>query len=303
MKVLFQGGWKAGRDPEDIRETIASYCRSLAVFIVTHGHTLVLTSGEDSNKLIATEVAIAAKAVSRNIKDHLVFLLPDRENAQPKEKLEGRVIQLSKSQWLVQERTEAVMYCDALVAIGGGREAFDCVEKGILSNKPVFVVNSIASLATQAWRARTFLYKYKFLTQKDAEALDGLNLTPNEFFEIVFAIIDRLADYTYSRPQWINISAPQAMGTRPSAISSGGASSVNQISALLYRDSELCYRLDQSLDERRSQGARRKAAASASRAKRKGEVFKGRDCETLLKHEGLAPVRLSIEPETGSGSL
>jgi hypothetical protein len=81
MKILFQGGWKAGRDPEGIRDTIASYCRSLATFIVKPGHTVVLTSYRDFDKLIATEVVIASKAVSGNIKDHLLFLLPERVNS------------------------------------------------------------------------------------------------------------------------------------------------------------------------------------------------------------------------------
>ena len=58
-----------------------------------------------------------------------------------------------------------------------------------------------------------------------------------------------------------------------------------------------------SLDEGRSQRARRKAAASASHRRNRREALKGRGCETLLRHEGLAPVRLSIRLETGSGSF
>jgi predicted nucleotide-binding protein len=196
MKILFQGGWKAGRDPEGIRDTIASYCRSLATFIVKHGHTVVLTSYRDFDKLIATEVVIASKAVSGSIKDHLLFLLPERVNAVP---TEGRVIQLNKSRWWVEERTESVLYCDALIAIGGGKGTFDCVEKAILNNKPVFVAIAIPGLATDAWRMRAARYKYKFLTEKEAEILEDLNLKPDEFFEKVFSIIDKLAEINYPR--------------------------------------------------------------------------------------------------------
>ena len=34
-----------------------------------------------------------------------------------------------------------------------------------------------------------------------------------------------------------------------------------------------------------------------------GESLKDRDCEIVARHEGLAPVRLSIGLETGSGSF
>ena len=56
------------------------------------------------------------------------------------------------------------------------------------------------------------------------------------------------------------------------------------------------------LDERRSQRARRKAAASASQLAKPREVFKGRDCETLAGMKGWRPSAW-LKLETGSGSL
>src|SRR5215470_15174973 len=133
VKILFQGGWKAGRDPENVREMIAEYCRALGSHIVKNNHTIVLTSCRDFDSIIAQEIVRTAETSGRNSKNHLVYLLPERETALPKH---GRVVGVHSRQWWVEERTEAVLYSDALIAIGGGRGTFDCVEKAFLNNKP-----------------------------------------------------------------------------------------------------------------------------------------------------------------------
>src|SRR5690349_7985401 len=117
MKILFQGGWKAGRDPDHLRETISDYCICLASYIVENNHTVVLTSMRESDALIAREITHIAEKTGRNVKDHLIYMLPERETILPKQ---GRVIQISQRQWWVEERTEAVLYADALVVVGGG---------------------------------------------------------------------------------------------------------------------------------------------------------------------------------------
>ena len=38
MKILFQGGWKPGRDPVETAELIKTYCTVFAKFAVSHNH-------------------------------------------------------------------------------------------------------------------------------------------------------------------------------------------------------------------------------------------------------------------------
>jgi hypothetical protein len=94
-----------------------------------------------------------------------------------------------------------VQNTDAVVAIGGGRGTFDCVEKAFLSQKPVFVAKAIACKAASAWNSRAAGYKY--LVDGDAEPFDDLNVTPDEFFKHVFDIVNRLSDLVYPRRVFI----------------------------------------------------------------------------------------------------
>ena len=196
MKVLFQGGWKAGRDPDQLRETIAEYCVCLASHIVNNNHAVVLTSTREFDALIAEEVVRVSQKLGRNVKDHLIYLLPEREATVP---AHGRVVQIPKRQWWVEERTEAVLYADALIVVGGGRGSLDCVEKAFLSNKPAFVAMAVSSAATTAWRSRVDKYKFRNVSDEDMEALNDLNLRPEEFFTHVFSVIKKIADAVHSR--------------------------------------------------------------------------------------------------------
>jgi hypothetical protein len=122
--------------------------------------------------------------------------LPEREATLP---THGRVVQIPKRQWWVEERTEAVLYADAVIVVGGGRGSFDCVEKAFLSNKPAFVAMAVSSKATTAWRSRTNKYKLRNVSDEDMEALDDVNLGPEEFFTHVFSVISKIAEALHSR--------------------------------------------------------------------------------------------------------
>ncbi len=71
------------------------------------------------------------------------------------------------------------------------------MEKAFLSNKPVFVATKIRSKATAAWKRRKPHYKY--LTEGDADYIDDLNITPEDYFEQTFKIIDALEEIMYTR--------------------------------------------------------------------------------------------------------
>lgn len=194
MKILFQGGWKPGRNPPASRAIIHTYCRVLAGFIIRHNHTVVLSSYRELDKVLSDEVVAIARENGRNIKDHLIFLLPQRENVLP---AEGRVLRIPEKSWWIEERTYCIQNTDVLIAVGGGRGTFDCVEKAFLSRKPVFVAASIPCPAASAWKNRPTGYQY--LIAGDADILDDVNITPEEFFSHVFSTIDGLSAIVYSR--------------------------------------------------------------------------------------------------------
>jgi predicted nucleotide-binding protein len=196
MKILFQGGWKAGRDPENTRNMISDYCSKLASFIVSNNHTIVLTSCRDFDKIVGDAIVSVALESGRKSKDHLIYFLPERELTLPEH---GRVVRIQQNQWWIEERTEAVLYSDALIAIGGGRGTFDCVEKAFLNNKPVFVAAAVPSRATTAWLSRANKHKYRYFSEKELETLDDINVSPEEFYQHVFSLINKISEAVYSR--------------------------------------------------------------------------------------------------------
>jgi len=198
LKILFQRGWKANRDPEFTKDLIASYCDALAKMVVQNNHQVILTSNRDYDKIIADGVKDAAEKEEKNVKDHLLFLLPDRVSDIP---TVGVVRQIDHTRWWIEERTYVVQFADVVVAIGGGKGTFDCVEKGFLSNKPVFVAAKIKCKATDAWKRRK--ETYKFLTNGDADYVDDLNITPEEYFEKTFKIISSLEEEKYTKKIFI----------------------------------------------------------------------------------------------------
>jgi len=198
MKILFQGGWKEGRSAPESRELVARYCRALAHYVVKERHTIVLTSNREFDKVIADEVTQATAQLGQNVKEHLMYLWAERERPLP---AVGRVVTLPEKSWWIEERTYAVQNTDALVAIGGGKGTFDCVEKAFLSNKPVFVAAAVPSPSADAWKSRAKGYKY--LTEGDAAVFDDINVSPEEFFGAMFGILDTLAKVTHSRRVFI----------------------------------------------------------------------------------------------------
>lgn len=198
MKILFQGGWRTKRDPIDTKGPIYKYCESLAKYIVAKNHQIVLVSHRECDKLIAKKVAEAANDKKASVKNHLLFLLPDRIKTIPSI---GRVKTFDATRWWIEERTYFVQEADAVVAIGGGRGTFDCVEKAFLAGKPVFVAAAIPCRATEAWKRRKNSYQY--IVPGDSDFQDDLNITPDEFFDNVFAILNSLAEIRYSRRVFI----------------------------------------------------------------------------------------------------
>ena len=198
MKILFQGGWKTKRDRADTKGTISEYCEVLAQYIIANNHQIILASNREFDKLIAAKIVEAANAKKANVKDHLLFLLPDRIKSLPSI---GRVKTFEATRWWIEERTYLVQEADAVVAIGGGKGTFDCVEKAFLSGKPVFVAAVIPCKSTEAWKRRKNYYKY--IVAGDADFQDDLNITPDEFFDNVFRILNSLAEIRYSRRVFI----------------------------------------------------------------------------------------------------
>jgi predicted nucleotide-binding protein len=194
MKILFQGSWKEGRNAPATKALFDAYCLALAEYTVKKHHTLVLTSNRESDKVVADKLIAATKLEGSDIKNHLMYLLPKREQSLP---LAGRVVTIDETSWLIEERTYAVRYTDALIAIGGGKGTFDCTEKAFLSNKPVFVAVAIPSAASNAWKKRPKGYKY--LADGDADIFDDVNVSPEEYCRNVFAILNALAEVAYSR--------------------------------------------------------------------------------------------------------
>lgn len=194
MKILFQGGWKEGRNAPETKALIQQYCRALAKCIIKERHTIVLTSNREFDKVVADELMATATAEGRNVKEHLMYFLPKRERPLP---AVGRVVTIPEKSWWIEERTYAIQNTDALIAIGGGKGTFDCIEKAFLSRKPVFVAAAIPSVASDAWKNRAEGYKY--LAEGDADIFDDINVSPEEFLRNVFGILNVLAEVAYSR--------------------------------------------------------------------------------------------------------
>ena len=194
MKILFQGGWKEGTNAPETKALIEEYCRSLAKYIIKEHHAVVLTSNRDFDRVVAAELIATANSEGHNVKEHLMYLLPEREQPLPPT---GRVVTIPQKSWWIEERTYAIQNADALIAIGGGKGTLDCIEKAFLSRKPVFVAAAIPSVASNAWRNRVKGYKY--LVEGDADIFDDINVSPQEFFQNVFGILNVLAEVAYSR--------------------------------------------------------------------------------------------------------
>jgi predicted nucleotide-binding protein len=197
VKILFQGGWKPLRNSSQSKQQTDAYCRALARSAVRENHTVVLTSNREFDVIVAEELVAAAKAVGADVKNHLMYMLAEGEQPMP---AAGRVVTIP-SRWLIEERTYAIRNTDALVAIGGGKGTFDCVEKAFLSNKPVFVATAIASPSVQAWRQRP--KEYRFVRDGDAAVFDDVNVTAEEFFRNVFDVVNALSEIAYSRRVFI----------------------------------------------------------------------------------------------------
>ena len=194
LKILFQGGWKAGRNADGDQALMTEYCVALARRVVKSTHSILLTSDRDADLLLADAINTAARGEGSEVKQSVTFLLPSRYKVPPPI---GRVVRVPQSAWWIEERTYFVRECDAVIAIGGGRGSLDCVEKAMLAQKPIFVARSVSSPAARVWDAHSRTLRY--LEGDEANVLNDVNLSPHEWVSRVFEILDRLAASQYSR--------------------------------------------------------------------------------------------------------
>lgn len=194
MKILFQGGWKSGRNPDNVRQMVIDYCRALGKRIVASQHSIILTSCREFDKIVADAVVGASKECGKNPKDYLIFMLPERDRDIP---CAGRVVMIPEKYWWIEERTYSVQKSDAVLAICGGKGTYDCLDKALLARKPIFVTPAISSRATDFWNSRPKDFHY--INDGDSEVFDDINVSPEEFFQNVFLKLDELNAKYYSR--------------------------------------------------------------------------------------------------------
>ncbi len=195
MKILFIGGWREYRDPEHTKETIDEYCRSLAKHVISDHHQVILTSTNASETLIAQEILSRAKEAGRKVKDHLIYLLPEGYKEMP---TEGRVLTFEKPRWRREDRTYYVQQADAVIAVGGGKGTTDCIQKAFLAEKPVFVACAIPGSSSETWK-RQRPHDYRYLSEGDADFSNDMNISPDDFFDEVFRVLNSLGEIKYSR--------------------------------------------------------------------------------------------------------
>jgi CAP12/Pycsar effector protein, TIR domain len=198
MRILFQGGWREGRDPPETKSITTAYCRALARQIAKSRHKLILTSPKGSEKTIADELAFQVKRNRGDLKNYLIYLLSNRYSQTPRE---GAVLKFLRPQWWSGERTYLVQQADVVMAIGGGRGTVDCMEKAFLAKKPVFVSCALRGPSAFAWDKRP--QNYYYLEPGDSDFVSDLNTTPDEFMRHAFKVVDQLSEKKYPRRVFI----------------------------------------------------------------------------------------------------
>ena len=187
MKILLQGGYRKKRDPEDNQALVRSYYEELARRLPETDHQLVLSSYARDDKWIADRLHSTLGADSSTLKQNLLFYLPERSQDSPDF---GMVRRFESPKYWSDERTALLLYCDLVLAIGGGRGTVDCIQKAFLSKKPVFVAHQIPGYPREVWNRMAQDYCYQ--EPGDADFITDENSNPAEFFDHTFAILDRL---------------------------------------------------------------------------------------------------------------
>ncbi len=177
MRILFQGGWKENRDPIENKDKVFEYCIQLAKFIVENNHQIVLYSLREFENVIADEINKECTYKGKDIKKHLLYILPGRIKQIPKYGVVKRI----DSHWWIEERTYLVECSEAVIAIGGGRGTFDCMDKACIAAKPVFIAGAIESRAVASWRNSK--KKYYFFEEGDADFFEDINISSQEYFD------------------------------------------------------------------------------------------------------------------------
>jgi Predicted nucleotide-binding protein containing TIR -like domain len=195
MKLLFKSSWKELSAATDLTQKVKDYCRSLARHLVSSPHQIILTSSTRAGEqFIAQEIISLLKGSGRKVKEHLIYLLPEPVENIPSE---GKVLTFEQSRWRTEERTFQIQQADAIIAFGGGKGTLDCIQKAFLAEKPVFVACAIPGSAANAWKKRSASYHY--VKAGDAEFVNDIAITPDDFFDEVFRVIDSIGEMKYSR--------------------------------------------------------------------------------------------------------
>jgi hypothetical protein len=84
---------------------------------VANNHQIILSSNREFDKLIADKIVETGDANKANVKDHLLFLLPDRIKSLCSI---GRVKTFETTRWWIEERTYLVQ---ALAGFGNSVES------------------------------------------------------------------------------------------------------------------------------------------------------------------------------------
>ena len=193
MNILFQGGWKKDRDLLEEKKELEKFSLSFAMNLINSDHRVILTTPRYYDLFIANEIERLCKKTGKNPKDYITFLLSDRFSETP---TIGRVIKFPKFRWWLEERAFFVRKADLVVAIGGGKGTADSIYKGFTMGRPVFVAR-ITDSSRYAWYQRPTDYHY--LELNDAEFIEDINISADEFFNETFRIIDMLVNKRYNK--------------------------------------------------------------------------------------------------------
>ncbi len=195
MKLLFQGSFKADRDRPENEALVREYVAVLAKKIVEYQQHIVTVWVRDYDEMLARGIFEELGEDRKAIKKYLTFFLSDKNENHPDY---GIVKRFQAPKYWSEERTLAVSFCDGLVVVGGGKGTADSIEKAILSKKPIFIAYKIKGYPTEIWDR--FSEGYYYNEPGDADFITDENITPEEFFDHAFQIIQKMESKTNDKP-------------------------------------------------------------------------------------------------------
>ena len=195
MKILFQGGYKAKRDPVENEAIVSQYTKVLAQKVIEYDFHIVTTWLREYDKLLADQIIKQLNYDKLKIKKHLTYFLSDKIKERPQY---GIVKRYKAPKYWTSERTLAVTFADAVIIIGGGKGTADTLEKCLLSKKPLFIAYQVKGFPTEVWE--NYSDNFHYIEEGDADYITDENLTPEEFFDKSFQIIKQLNEKVELEP-------------------------------------------------------------------------------------------------------